>query len=345
MPLDKTVLNVSIQGDVCKILFSVHRPVRRRDSADAYFGVVTDVDFVRVARNRGVVADNRAVDHDVGHLCACADDGVPYDGIGNDCLFADGGVWSDDGVLDARAVGNEHRLVDDAAGVWFCGDCFPEKDLVGGKQGFGFAAVVPAVDGEDRERFSAFDHQLQGVGELVLALGLDLMVDEMFDGAEKRSGFLQVVEAHDGEVADRSIGFFDQLPDAASFGDCNAESAGIVHLPDSEGGDGALYDGLKIDVEDGVAEDDEQRVLFFDEGLAHPDGVGEAEPFGLVDEGELDVIVFFQPLLDHVAEIADDDDGLIDSCCDELVHDMADNGLARDVEQHFRVGEGMRAEA
>jgi len=281
------------------------------------------------------------IEHDIVDPRTVADNGIFDNDIFDNGMFTDGGIGAYNDVFEHRIVGDKDRVIDYAARIGFCWYVAFEQNLVGGEQCFGFAAIIPAVNREGGEWFSLFNHELQCIGELVLSFGFDLAADQVINTRKERSCVLQKIETDNSKVADGSVRFFYQFQNFSFFGYSNAESPGVFNLFDSKCRNWALEHGLKIHIKNSVAENDEQRLIVYDERLAHPDGMGESEDLCLGDKGEFDAVMFHQPLFNHVTHIADNDNGFIDSCCNKLVHDVADNGLACYVEQYFGTGKGM----
>ena len=92
---------------------------------------------------------------------------------------------------------------------------------------------------------------------------------------------------------------------------------------------------FKINIKNSIPEYDKERLIIDNKGFTHPESMGESKEFRLGDKGEFDVVMLQQPLFNHVAKVADNNNGLIDSCCDKFIHNVANDGFPRHIEQYF----------
>src|SRR5260221_9592731 len=121
----------------------------------------------------------------------------------------------------------------------------------------------------------------------------------------------------------------------------DAEAAGILDMLDADRGVVSADHGLEIDLEDRVAQDDEERTRL--EPLpCEIDCMREPSPLILLDKIDLDLILSVDVIANHVAEIADDDGCLVESGGDDMIEDVADDRLSCDIQENFGKSKGMR---
>ncbi len=308
-----------------------------------YFGGVTDIDPLERAIDQAVVPDERVFQQDLRDLGSLAHDGIPDDGIGDNGPVRDRRVRTDDRAGDDGSVRDVDRRDDDIAFPRHLELLLLEEMAVCREKGLRLAAIVPAVDRKRPQLLSSVQHPLQGVGELVLATGLGAGAEQLLDALFQQSGSANPVEPDDREVARWILGLLDEALDLTIPDLDDAEPAGIIDLLHPDGSAAALEDGLEIDIEDRVPEDDEERVG--GEGIAREiDRLRETLRLRLLDEVDSDAEVLPDIFPNLVAEIANDDRRLVEAIRDDLVENMADDRLPGNVQQHLREGIGVRAE-
>ena len=122
------------------------------------------------------------------------------------------------------------------------------------------------------------------------------------------------------------------------------EALGILHRLDPDAARPAPQHASEIGLEDGVAEDDEHRPVVR-ERLGQRDRMTEPEPLGLLDELRLQRrVARADELDDALAHVPHDQDRARDAEPRQIVEDVGQDRLARDLEQHLRLGVRVRAQ-
>src|SRR4051794_11270226 len=92
-----------------------------------------------------------------------------------------------------------------------------EQQLVGGKQGFGVAAVLPEFDWLSMHDCTLVNHDLNGIGDKVFALCLDIPVELLLNRSVESRHRLEVINSNDRLIADKRLRLFDQAHHTTVF--------------------------------------------------------------------------------------------------------------------------------
>src|SRR3990172_3028442 len=155
---------------------------------------------------------------------------------------------------------------------------------------------------------------------------------------------LDIIDADQRQLALRLLGFFDQPRDDAMFCLRHAKATRIFNLFHSKHGVIRIDQRPKIDVKNCVAEDDQNRILRY--GVpGKVNRMAESQPFFLLDKIEFDGVVLENVLFDLLAEVSDDDRGLVESVLDDSIENVPHDRLSADVQEHLGERIGMRSQA
>lgn len=212
---------------------------------------------------------------------------------------------------------------------------------------FGEPAVKPFLHRGGTEFATLLDHHLQRVGQLEFAPGADVVVHEVLERFPERLDVFDVVDADDGLVAYEFLRLFDQALYAAFIiGHGDPETARVLDLVGVEDVLACVREALDVGLEQGVAQDDEQRFV-----VAH---VGEREAYRLAEPlrvalqhgaGLAPLRAVLQKAFDGLGLVAGDEDGLCRVERERVGHNPVNNGLAANGQQALGhvVGEGAHA--
>ncbi len=194
---------------------------------------------------------------------------IPHDAVlqghsGQGAVVAYGHVGAHGAVLQGHVLADNAGLNNGGSGVVDLAGFYAvlQQPGVGLQQGFGEAAVQPFLYGGGAELAALLDHHLQGVGELELATGANVVVHQVLQGFLEGLNILDVVNAHDGLVAHEFLGLFYQAADAALVvGHGHAKAAGVLDLVGVQHVLGGASEALDVGVEQGVAQYDEHGLV------------------------------------------------------------------------------------
>src|SRR5690606_4299507 len=236
------------------------------------------------------MTDQRALQQYLGNACAFVDDAVPHDGVGDLSPRRDRHVGPDDGVVDYSPFLDDNRRDDDAAGDLRHGRLEQDEQVpVCLEQRFRVAAVPPVLDWEGVKRLALFDHALQAVGQLVLALDADPGVDDLLQAVKQEPALTQVINPDDGQVARRVRRFLHQPPYPVTVKLHDAKLPRVRHPAHADGAAARLEGRLEVRLKDGVAEHDEHRLLGRNGLPRQVDRVPETLSLRLLDGGHLEL--------------------------------------------------------
>ena len=297
-------------------------------------GIVADIEAPGFALYFGITAYQGMGEDDIVEVGKRPDDGIFEDGIVDAGLFADGNVWTDDGVADVAAGCDTDGLNDDGIFELVFRSDRPAELLeefgIGFQEGFFFTAVEPILDLEGSKFYVAADHAFDGVGEVVFAITGDVVANIGFQAIEKNAGLADAVYADQSHIGFGDLGLLDYPFDAAvvfEFG--HPEVAGVIHSFHAKQGMGLAEYVLYVVFADGVAQNNKD-LIFPDDVPGQQYGVAYALTFVLIDEMSRQLRVFlFDEVLDLLTKIAYDKDELGDTGFHQLVDDDGEDGLTR----------------
>lgn len=156
-------------------------------------------------------------------------------------------------------------------------------------------------------------HEHEGIGELKLVAGADIVVDIVLQGVDEGGDFFDFVEPDQGEIRFGDTRFFDQTADGLVVAKLDyPEIARVFHLFHAQARMRAADNIGEIAVENNIAQDN-QNFCFIDEALPRRiNGVSQAEPLLLIDKFDVEIgVTLLHVSLYFIAQVADDqDDGI-----------------------------------
>ena len=132
-----------------------------------------------------------------------------------------------------------------------------QQVAVGGKEGVGRAGIQPGADLDGAHFQPLLQHDVDGVGKVVFAFGLDVVGDLFVDRGGQVAPLGEVVTSHHRQVIAVVVGLFDQALHIAVFvGHHHAEAARVVdRLDPGDGFVGRVAQEAEVGFHDGVDED------------------------------------------------------------------------------------------
>ena len=220
-----------------------------------------------------------------------------------------------------------------------------EQVMVRCEQRLGRPAVIPVVHRERPHLLACVHHQLQAVGEPEFPPRLPVLPHQAVQRVGQRGGVADVIDADEREVRGRVLRLLDELRDPASGIDLHDPHApGVVYflhpgkrfLPADQPG--------QIPFNDGIAEHQHNR-RSVQMRAGDVDGMTIAQGFFLHDKGQLHpLIVLTGERFDLFSKVADDEHHLVDPDRGQLVDDVGEDRLPRDVHQGLGLRVGVRAQ-
>jgi len=264
----------------------------------------------------------------------------PHHRIGNHRVFAD--VHR----LQQHRIGNNGRLGHQRLAPFLQ---VLQVALVREHRGVLVAAVEPLGYAAGHEHHALVLHVLQGIGELVLALVLDVVVEQVLQLAAQVLAVLEIIDADDGQVRHKLLRLFHKVGDLAGGVQLHhPKGLWVGHLLHPNGAGHARIQGkvgLKQGIGKGHHQGASQRIL------GAQNGVGRAQRLVLVHNGALRPHRFgngHEAFLHRIAKPPDDEGHLVHRFAAHLgnvFHEALHNGLARDRNQRLGNGEGVGAHA
>ena len=137
---------------------------------------------------------------------------------------------------------------------------------------------MPFLYGGGAELAALFDHHLERVGQLEFSAGADVVAYQVLERFFEFLDVFDVIDSDDCLVAYEFLRLFDQAFDlSVRVGDGYAEAARVLDFVGVQDVFGGVCEALDVGVEEGVAQNDEQRFV-----VVH---VGEGIFYNLVDDG------------------------------------------------------------
>jgi len=281
-------------------------------------GIVADIQATGLTLDLGIAADQGMGQDDIVEVGKGADDGIFNNGVIDAGLFTDSHIGANDRVTDIATGSDAYRLNDNSIlELVLRGDGPAElfEELgIGFQQGFLFPAIEPVLYFEGMEFRAVADHAFDGIGEVVFAVAGDLVTDIILQAVEKGAGLLDAVDPYQGHIGFGDLGLLHYPFDTVIvFQLGHPEITGVIHPFYPQQGAWVIQDFLYIVFADGIPQNDKYLVFPYD-----PPGkeyrMPDAMPFVLDDEmdGELGIFLF-DKILDLFAEIADDENKLMDT--------------------------------
>ena len=90
-----------------------------------------------------------------------------------------------------------------------------QQKAIGLEHGLGFAAIEPDIDGFDAQFCAPGNHQIEGIGEEVLALGPNVLAHELVTALHEQTGVLDVVHPDHDQFVGRVRWLLDEARDEA----------------------------------------------------------------------------------------------------------------------------------
>jgi hypothetical protein len=167
------------------------------------------------------------------------------------------------------------------------------------------------------------------IGDLVLALRLDIPVDHLPASLVEGGRVAEVIEPHDGQVALRVVRFLDDTRDDAAFDLADPEPLRVLYLSYSQDKIAGLRYLRKISIDDRIAEDDYQLGVV---GVLprQVDRVGDPFLLLLMDEVDRKIVRSCKVLGNLVPLVPDDRYQLGHPHIDEAVYNMSEYRLPSD---------------
>ena len=190
------------------------------------------------------------------------------------------------------------------------------------------------MDGERRQVGPPVDHHAERVGELQFPLRSEIVLDHRFEAGKEQLAVPDVVDANDRQVGYEGLRLFHQAHDPARIFLHHPEARGILNRMDPDRAvSRSPYGITQITLEDRVPVHDKNGVPVGPlAGQEHR--VPQALRVVLLDRGDLtERVALPHEVDDLLAHLADHQRHLRDAQPNQLIEDIADNRLARDVEQ------------
>src|SRR5450759_2337853 len=133
--------------------------------------------------------------------------------------------------------------------------------LVRLEQCFRFPAIEPPVNCEGFYFLASFDHHLQTISKLKLALCSDVILDHLFQAVQQNIRMLNKIESDDSEIARRIFRFLNQRCDESVLRLRDAETPRIRDFLHSDTRIFPFHHRREIDVKYCIAENNKNWVL------------------------------------------------------------------------------------